>query len=102
MEVLGWRIEKGLLIMSRGSEIFGDLLGRDQNFSISPYKRCISFFGRGCPKNLPLLLQFQTIFFTTKRHSQKIHTPQFHIIFFQTYQLKDFQKKKKKWVFHIH
>ena len=51
-----------------GSEIFGDLLG--QNLSFSHNEKCISFFGRGMPPQTSILLQFQIVFFTAKRHSE--------------------------------
>ena len=65
MEVVGWG-ECGIFLMRErwGSDIFDDLLGRGSEFSISHHEKSII--------NLPLLLQFQIIFFSTKIHSQNI------------------------------
>ena len=65
--------ERGPLLMGRGvgvrSEILVNLLG--QNFSISHHEKCISFFGRGMPPKPLILLQFQVVFCTAKRHLRK-------------------------------
>ena len=57
MEVVGGGGKRGVL-----RKFLMIYWGRDQNFYISQQEKCTT--------NLPLLLQFQIINFSTKRHSQ--------------------------------
>ena len=70
--------------------------GGGRNFLISHYEKCIT--------NLPLLLQFQIIFFSTKRHSQNNYSSisDYFLSNLTTKRLSNKKEEKKLGVFHVH
>ena len=66
MEVVGWGRKEGPSYEGGGEGVGNFMMiywGGGQNFSISHHEKCIT--------DLPLHLQFQISFFSTKRHSEK-------------------------------